>query len=137
MLPSCIEDLAGPPEAPPPAQQAATRRLMDHILRVTLLQVPSIPVLSGLPLRSESSGVIKSPEAPSLTDSRLAQTFALAQACCSARRKTFHLAGLWPPSGMQWQLCAAAKSGRPSSRWCQPLLPRIPSLLQSFRHLRR
>lgn len=41
MLPSCIEDLAGPPEAPPPAKQAATLRLMDHILRVTLLQVAS------------------------------------------------------------------------------------------------
>ena len=39
VLPSCIEDLAGPPEPPPPAQQAATLRLMDHILRVTLLQV--------------------------------------------------------------------------------------------------
>ena len=50
MLPSCIEDLAGPPEAPPPAQQAATRRLMDHILRVTLLQVLSIPMLTEWPL---------------------------------------------------------------------------------------
>ena len=50
MLPFCIEDLSGPPEAPLPAQQAATRRLMDHILRVTLLQVPSIPMLTGRPL---------------------------------------------------------------------------------------
>ncbi len=39
MLPSCIKDLAGPPEPPPPAQQAATLRLMDHILHATLLQV--------------------------------------------------------------------------------------------------
>ena len=39
VLPSCIEDLAGSPDPPPPAQQAATMRLMDHILRVTLLQV--------------------------------------------------------------------------------------------------
>ena len=50
MLPSCIADMAGPPEAPLPAQQAATRRLMDHILRVTVLQVPSIPMLTGRPL---------------------------------------------------------------------------------------
>ena len=48
VLPSCIEDLAGPPEPPPPAQQAATMRLMDHILRVTLLQVCSVHFASAL-----------------------------------------------------------------------------------------
>ena len=47
VLPSCIEELAGPPEPPLPAQQAATMRLMDHILRVTLLQVCSVHCASN------------------------------------------------------------------------------------------
>ena len=44
LLPSCIEELR-PPEVPPPAQRRAALRLMDQILRTTLLQVEARAVL--------------------------------------------------------------------------------------------
>lgn len=58
MLPSCIEDLAGPPEPSPPAQQAATLRLMDHILHVTLLQVMLLPCGRASRMTSSCEGAV-------------------------------------------------------------------------------
>ena len=39
LLPACIEELRPPPPPPRPAQRRAALRLMDQMLRSTLLQV--------------------------------------------------------------------------------------------------